>query len=110
MDGGEPPDGPHGGPAHRGRAPAAGGGQPHGTKRKIYYFESLSSAERVIPERWEDDALPDVLDSGGPDTLRTSETTDEVAPDPIVGAVAAGQSAPPPPEDMVPTSIVTQNN
>ena len=61
----------------------------------------MFSAERVvIPECWEDDVLPDVLDSEGPDALRTSETTDEVAPDPIDGAVAAGQSAPPPPEDM----------
>ena len=95
--------------AGRGHAPAAGG-QPRGAKRKAGYFASLPSAERAIPDSWEDDALPDVPDIGSPDALRTSETTDEVAPDPTDGAVAAGQSAPPPPEDMVPTSIVTQNN
>ena len=45
---------------------------------------------------------------GSPDTLRESETTDEVAMEvapaptmaPTDGAAAAGQSAPPPPEDM----------
>ena len=99
MDGGQPPDGLHGGPAHRGHTPAAGG-QPRGIKRKADYFETLLSTERVIPECWEDDVLPDALENEGPDTLRTSETTNEVAPDPIDGAVAAGQSGAAPPDDM----------
>ena len=88
--------------AHRGHAPATGG-QPRGAKRKANYFASLPSAERAIPESWEDDeVLPEAPDIGRPDTLRASasEATDEVAPDLADGAVAAGQSAPPPPEDM----------
>ena len=86
--------------AYRGRAPAAGG-QPRNGKRKVDYFASLPSAERVVPNSWEDEVLPPgAPDVGSPDTLRESETTDEVAPAPTDGAAAAGQSAPPPPEDM----------
>ena len=98
MDGGQSPDEwiLH---AHRGRAPATGG-QPRNAKRKADYFASLPSAERAVPENWEDEVLPGGPDVGGPGTLRASGTTDEVAPDPTDGAVAAGQSAPPPPEDM----------
>ena len=87
VDGGQPSDGPHGGPAHGGDKPAAGG-QLRDNKRKADYYATAVPTERIIPESWEDEALADE----GPDPLRASEETDEVAPDPVDGAVAAGQS------------------
>ena len=81
--------------AHRGRAPAAGG-QPRNAKRKVGYFASMPAAERVVPDSWEEEVLPGAPDVGNPGTPRASE----VATDTTDGAVAEGQSALPPPEDM----------
>ena len=83
-------------PAHRGRAPAAGG-QPRNAKRKADYFASLPSAERAVPDSWEEEVLPGAPDAGNQGMPRTDEVANDTAGD---DAVAAGQSAIPSPEEM----------
>ena len=93
MDGGQSPVDQWIMGAHR--LPAAGG-QPRNPKRKVDYFASMPAAARVVPDSWEEEVLPGAPDVGNPGMPRT----DEVATDATDGAVAEGQTAIPPPEDM----------
>ena len=80
--------------AHRSRA----GGQPQRNpkRNKVDYFASAPQEDRVVPDCWEDEVLIDTPDAGSPG----APSTDKAAIDGSDGAVAEGQSALPPSEDM----------
>ena len=77
----------------------AAGGQPRNPnpKRKVDYFASVPAAGRVVPDSWEEEVLPGAPDVGSQGMPRTDEVATDTTDD---GAVAKGQPAIPPPEDM----------